>query len=53
MAKYRCVLCGYIYDEDGGDPESNIPPGSRFDDLPEDWACPVCGALKDEFELIE
>ena len=53
MAKYRCVLCGYIYDEDEGDPESNIPPGTRFEDLPEDWVCPICGASKDEFELVE
>ena len=49
MKKYVCNMCGYIYDPDEGDPDSDIEPGTSFDDLPEDWVCPVCGAEKDEF----
>ncbi len=50
--KYVCMVCGYIYDPDKGDPDDNIPPGTPFDKLPEDWTCPVCGAGKDEFEKL-
>lgn len=50
MVKYRCRICGYIYDPALGDPESDIAPGIPFDKLPEEWVCPVCGASKDEFE---
>ena len=50
MEKYRCRICGYIYDPELGDPESDIEPGTPFEKLPEDWECPVCGASKDEFE---
>lgn len=50
MAKYKCSVCGYVYDPEKGDPESNIAPGTAFEDLPDDWVCPVCGASKDEFE---
>ncbi len=50
MAKYKCSVCGYVYDPEKGDPESNIAPGTPFEDLPDDWVCPVCGASKDEFE---
>ncbi|AEC52520.1 rubredoxin [Pyrococcus sp. NA2] len=53
MAKWKCTICGYIYDEDEGDPDSGIPPGTKFEDLPEDWVCPLCGAPKDMFEKIE
>lgn len=53
MAKYRCTLCGYIYDPAAGDPESGIGPGTPFEKLPEDWICPVCGADKSYFEKIE
>jgi rubredoxin len=53
MNKYRCTVCGYIYDPEKGDPESDIEPGTSFDDLPEDWVCPLCGASKDEFEKEE
>lgn len=53
MAKYQCTVCGYIYNEDEGDPYSGIPPGVKFEDLPKDWVCPVCGADKDQFERIE
>jgi rubredoxin len=53
MAKWRCLVCGYIYDEDGGDPDSKIPPGTKFEDLPDDWRCPICGAEKTQFEQIQ
>ena len=49
MQKYVCGVCGYVYDPAEGDPESSIPPGVPFEKLPEDWACPICGAGKDEF----
>ncbi len=49
MQKYRCEVCGYIYDPALGDPENNIPPNTAFGDLPADWVCPVCGAPKDQF----
>lgn len=48
--KYVCSVCGYIYDEAKGIPEADIAPGTRWEDLPEDWVCPVCGAEKAEFE---
>ncbi len=50
MKKYECTVCGYIYDPAKGDPESDIPPGTSFKDLPEDWVCPVCGVGKEDFE---
>ncbi len=50
MEKYECLVCGYIYDPEIGDPEGGIAPGTPFEKLPEDWACPVCGASKDQFE---
>lgn len=53
VAKYRCAVCGYIYDSEQGDPEGNIAPGTPFEELPEDWVCPVCGANKDQFEKEE
>ena len=49
MDKYECTLCGYIYDPATGDAETNIPAGTRFEDLPDDWVCPSCGAPKYEF----
>jgi rubredoxin len=48
--KYTCTICGYTYDPAKGDPDSGIAPGTRFEDLPEDWVCPNCGAPKSEFE---
>ena len=51
MKKYVCVICGYVYDPNEGDPDSNIPAGTSFDDLPDDWLCPVCGASKDDFTV--
>jgi len=53
MKKYKCVICGYIYDPDLGDPNADIPPGVAFSDLPFDYICPVCGAGKEEFEEYE
>lgn len=49
MQKYICEVCGYIYDPEEGDPESGVAPGTLFENLPNDWVCPVCGAGKDEF----
>jgi flavin reductase (DIM6/NTAB) family NADH-FMN oxidoreductase RutF/rubredoxin len=48
--KYKCTVCGYIYDPAEGDPDSGITPGTAFEDLPDDWVCPVCGVGKDQFE---
>lgn len=50
MTKYECTVCGYVYDEAAGDPESGIAPGTKWEDIPDDWVCPVCGAEKSEFE---
>jgi rubredoxin len=49
MKQYLCSVCGYIYDEAAGIPEDQIAPGTKFEDLPEDWVCPLCGAAKSEF----
>ena len=51
--KYRCTVCGYIYDPIKGDTEGGISPGTSFDDLPNNWICPVCGAGKDKFKIEE
>ncbi len=51
--KYMCTVCGFIYDEAQGWPEDNIPPGTRWEDVPETWVCPECGATKDDFEMEE
>lgn len=50
MAKYVCSICGYVYDESKGIPEKGIAPRTAFEDLPDDWSCPLCGAPKSEFE---
>lgn len=50
MQKYVCTLCGYEYDPAKGDPDTNIAPGTAWEDVPADWVCPVCGAGKDSFE---
>ena len=49
--KYECV-CGYVYDPEVGDPDNGVAPGTAFEDLPEDWVCPVCGMDKDAFTAI-
>ena len=50
MKKYVCKICGWIYDEAQGDPDNGIEPGTKFEDLPADYICPMCGAGKEEFE---
>jgi rubredoxin len=50
MKKFRCLVCGYVYDEAEGDPANGIAPGTAFADLPEDWECPICMVGKDQFE---
>ena len=52
MDKYECMVCGFVYDPEEGDPDSDITPGTSFGDLPDDWLCPVCGAGKDDFEKV-
>ncbi|NLB44376.1 MAG: rubredoxin [Clostridiaceae bacterium] len=49
VKKYVCNLCGYVYDPEAGDPDNGVDPGTAFEDLPEDWVCPLCGASKDDF----
>ena len=49
MDKYVCSICGYVYDPAEGDSAAGIAPGTAFDDLPDDWACPLCGAGKSDF----
>lgn len=53
MKKYRCIVCDYVYDLQNGDPDSGINPGTAFEDLPDDWFCPLCGVGKDQFEAME
>ena len=52
MKKHRCMPCGWIYDPAKGDPENGVAPGTPFEELPEDWSCPLCGADKSQFEKI-
>ena len=52
MEKYRCIICDYIYDPATGDPDNGIAPGTSFEDIPEDWVCPLCGADKSNFEAV-
>ncbi|RLF64438.1 MAG: High molecular weight rubredoxin [Thermoplasmata archaeon] len=51
--KYVCQICGYVYDPEKGDPDGGIAPGTAFEDIPDDWVCPVCGASKDQFKKVE
>lgn len=53
MQKWVCVICGYVYDPAIGDPENDVDAGTKFEDLPDDWVCPECGAGKDQFEKSE
>lgn len=53
MKTYMCLICGYIYDEEEGDPEAGIEPRTRWDDVPLSWRCPDCGAGKEDFEMVE
>ena len=53
MKKWQCTICGYIYDPQIGDPDNGIKAGTKFEDLPDNWVCPDCGASKNEFEVME
>jgi rubredoxin len=50
--KWACAVCGYIYNEALGDPEEGFPPGTRFEDIPDDWSCPDCGVSKRSFRVL-
>lgn len=51
--KFLCVVCGLVYDEALGDPDSGLSPGTKWEDIPESWSCPVCGVSKEDFEEIK
>ncbi len=51
--RWMCVVCGFIYDEAEGFPDEGIAPGTRWNDIPDDWTCPDCGVGKDDFEMVE
>ncbi len=53
MRKYKCRFCSHVYDEAMGDAETGVAAGTRFEDIPEDWCCPECGATKADYELID
>jgi rubredoxin len=50
MDSWVCNVCGYVYDPETGDPDNGVAPGTAWEDVPEDWLCPICGASKDDFE---
>jgi rubredoxin len=53
MEKWECLVCGYVYEPELGDPDGGINPGTPFEELPEEWVCPECGAPKDQFKKLE
>ncbi len=53
MTRYVCNICSYVYDPEQGVPDAGIEPGIKFEDLPDDWVCPECGAIKEQFEKEE
>ncbi|HHT9146383.1 MAG: rubredoxin [Candidatus Brocadiaceae bacterium] len=53
MSKWECRVCGYIYDPAKGDPDNGVNAGTAFENLPEDWVCPSCGANKDLFDKLD
>lgn len=53
MDKYICTVCDWGYDPEIGDPEHGIAPGTKFEDIPDDWVCPLCGVGKEDFEKID
>lgn len=53
MKQWQCMACGYVYNEAAGDPEGGIPPGTRWEDVPDDWVCPMCGVGKADFEMVQ
>ena len=52
MKRWECLICGFIYDEAEGWPEDGIAPGTPWEEVPEDWVCPDCGASKEDFEMV-
>ena len=52
MDKYECKVCGYIYDPANGDPDNGVQAGTKFEDIPDTWVCPICGVGKDQFEKV-
>jgi rubredoxin len=53
MAKYECIVCGYICDPELGDPDGGVAPGTPFEEIPDDWVCPICGVGKSEFKKVD
>ena len=53
MKKYICDTCGWVYDPEVGDPEGGIAAGTAFEDIPDDWVCPLCGVGKEDFSVVE
>jgi rubredoxin len=53
MKRYQCNICGFVYDEAGGDPEHGIKAGTKWEDVPENWTCPECGVTKSDFVMVE
>jgi rubredoxin len=53
MEKWECLVCGYVYDPEKGDPDNGVAPGTAFEAIPDDWVCPDCGAGKDMFEKMD
>ena len=53
MDKYICTVCDWVYDPEIGDPEHGIAPGTKFEDIPDDWVCPLCAGGKEDFEKID
>lgn len=52
MKKYECTICGFVYDEAIGDPDNGIAPGTKWEDLPEEYTCPLCGVGKEDFQEV-
>jgi len=53
MKQYQCSVCGYIYNPEEGDPDGGISPGTPFEEIPDDWMCPVCGVSKEDFSPMD
>lgn len=53
MRKFECMVCGYIYEEELGDPDNGVDAGTKWENVPEDWVCPLCGVGKDEFQEVK
>ena len=53
MKRYKCAVCGHVYDPKLGDPDSGIAPGTAFEDIPADWVCPICGVGKEDYVKMQ